>query len=129
MENVTLVSHEDNKITLSVTGLEDGVVKKLADMTFEANEGLAVGNYNIFTSIGDANIGCDFQTIVLIIKCDINGDGKVNNKDLTRLFQYLSGWDVEVNIDALDINGDGKVNNKDITRLFQYLPGWEVEVY
>ena len=27
---------------------------------------------------------------------DINGDGKVNNKDVTRLFQYLTGYDVEI---------------------------------
>jgi lysophospholipase L1-like esterase len=27
---------------------------------------------------------------------DINGDGEVNNKDLVRLFQYLSGWAVEI---------------------------------
>ena len=27
---------------------------------------------------------------------DVNGDGKVNNKDLLRLFQYVSGYDVEV---------------------------------
>ena len=27
---------------------------------------------------------------------DVNGDGEVNNKDLTRLFRYLSGWDVEL---------------------------------
>ena len=27
---------------------------------------------------------------------DLNGDGAVNNKDLTRLFKYLSGWDVEL---------------------------------
>ena len=27
---------------------------------------------------------------------DINGDGVVNNKDLIRLFRYLSGWDVEI---------------------------------
>ncbi|MBR4911078.1 MAG: hypothetical protein IKZ59_02815, partial [Clostridia bacterium] len=27
---------------------------------------------------------------------DVNGDGNVNNKDLTRLFQYLSDWDVEI---------------------------------
>ena len=60
---------------------------------------------------------------------DINNDGKVNNKDLTRLFQYLSDWDVEVNEDALDVNGDGKINNKDLTRLFQYLSDWDVDIY
>ena len=60
---------------------------------------------------------------------DINNDGSVNNKDLTRLFQYLSDWDVEVNESALDINGDGSVNNKDLTRLFQYLSDWDVEIH
>lgn len=60
---------------------------------------------------------------------DINGDGKVNNKDATRLFQYLSGWTVLVEETSLDVNGDGKINNKDATRLFQYLSGWEVAIY
>ena len=60
---------------------------------------------------------------------DINGDGKVNNKDATRLFQYLSDWDVEVVEAALDVNGDGRVNNKDATRLFQYLSDWDVEIF
>lgn len=60
---------------------------------------------------------------------DINGDGSVNNKDLTRLFQYLSNWKVDVNDAALDVNGDGNVNNKDLTRLFQYLSNWDVEIY
>ncbi|MBR4909701.1 MAG: hypothetical protein IKZ47_00055 [Clostridia bacterium] len=60
---------------------------------------------------------------------DINGDESVNNKDLTRLFQHLSDWDVEVNVDALDVNGDGAVNNKDLTRLFQYLSDWDVQIF
>ncbi|MBO7520045.1 MAG: dockerin type I repeat-containing protein, partial [Clostridia bacterium] len=60
---------------------------------------------------------------------DINGDGEVDNKDLTRLFQFLSNWDVEVNEDALDVNGDGSVDNKDLTRLFQYLSNWDVEIF
>ncbi len=60
---------------------------------------------------------------------DINGDGVTNNKDLTRLFQYLSDWDIAVSTSALDVNGDGALNNKDLTRLFQYLADWEVEIY
>lgn len=60
---------------------------------------------------------------------DINGDGELNNKDLTRLFQQLSGWDVEVQEVAMDINGDGNIDNKDLTRLFQYLSGWDVEIH
>ena len=60
---------------------------------------------------------------------DINGDAELNNKDLTRFFQYLSDWDVEVNEAALDVNGDGSVNNKDLTRLFQYLSDWDVEIF
>lgn len=60
---------------------------------------------------------------------DINGDGEVDNKDLTRLFQYLSNWEVDVNETALDVNGDGSVDNKDLTRLFQYLSNWDVEIH
>ena len=60
---------------------------------------------------------------------DITNDERVNNKDLVRLFQYLSGWDVEVNEDALDVNGDTRVNNKDLVRLFQFLSGWDVTIY
>lgn len=62
-------------------------------------------------------------------KGDVNADGLLNNKDLTRLFQYLSDWDVQVNEAALDINGDGSINNKDLTRLFQYLSDWDVQIF
>ena len=60
---------------------------------------------------------------------DINSDYLVDNRDLTRLFQYLTDWDVEVEEKTLDVNGDGEINNKDLTRLYQYLSGWEVEIY
>ena len=59
---------------------------------------------------------------------DINDDGDVDNKDLIRLFQYLSEWGVEVNEAALDVNGDQAVDNKDLIRLFQYLSEWGVEI-
>ncbi|MBR3474405.1 MAG: hypothetical protein IKH34_05005 [Oscillospiraceae bacterium] len=60
---------------------------------------------------------------------DINGDGKVNNKDVTRLQRYLKGAAVDVNEAALDVNGDGKVNNKDLTRLQRYVKGADVEIH
>ena len=59
---------------------------------------------------------------------DINGDGKVNNKDVTRLQKYLKGDDVEVVAFNLDTNGDGNVNNKDLTRLQRYVKGVDVEI-
>ncbi|MBR2319364.1 MAG: hypothetical protein IKA50_01090 [Clostridia bacterium] len=59
---------------------------------------------------------------------DVNSDGKVNNKDLGRLQQYVNGWDVSISASAADVNGDGKVNNKDLGRLQQYVNGWDVEL-
>ena len=52
---------------------------------------------------------------------DVTGDGTVNLKDVTKLFQY-----VNKQIDTLgdadgDITGDGVVNLKDVTKLFQYV--------
>ena len=60
---------------------------------------------------------------------DINGDGTVNNKDLTRLMKYISGEEVEVVAVTVDPNGDGTENNKDLTRLMKFLAGEAVEIY
>ncbi len=62
---------------------------------------------------------------------DINGDGSVNIRDITRLKQVVAGgYDVTYVEEALDTNGDGSVNIRDITRLKQYVAGgYGVEVY
>lgn len=59
---------------------------------------------------------------------DMNGDGKVNGKDVTALSRHLAGWDVEINELAADVNGDGVVNGKDVTLLSRYLAGWDVKL-
>ena len=59
---------------------------------------------------------------------DINGDGVVNSKDLTRFIKYLAGQDVTVDEDTLDTTGDGIVNTKDLIRLLKYLSGESVSI-
>ena len=59
---------------------------------------------------------------------DVNGDGKVNIFDVTRLERYLAGFNVEINENNANINGDGKVNLFDLTRLKRYLAGFDVEL-
>ena len=83
----------------------------------------------IIVSVTDGEVNVNVEVRAAYIPGDINGDGSVNNKDLTRLFQYLSDWDVWVNEAALDVNGDGNVNNKDLTRFFQYLSDWDVQIF
>ena len=90
----------------------------------EQKESILINNYN--DSLLNATWHYNYIPHIL---GDISDDSLVNNKDLTRLFQYLSDWNVDVNEVALDINGDGKVNNKDLTCLFQYLSGWGVEIF
>ena len=49
---------------------------------------------------------------------DVDGDGEINNKDVVRLFRYVSTADVLYER-KYDFNEDGKVNNKDVVQLFK----------
>ena len=85
--------------------------------------------YCVITDAYGNSVNTDTVTLKLAtLPGDLNGDGKLNNKDATRLMQYLAGWDVDAAVPP-DINGDGKLNNKDVTRLMQYLAGWDVEIH
>ena len=61
---------------------------------------------------------------------DINGDGKVDVKDLVRLMRVLAG-DKNIESDPVmnDTNGDTKVDTKDLIRLMKYLSGQDVEIF
>lgn len=112
-----------------------------ATLVFAINSDAGVGTSNVTVTydpedvydISYSNVEFAVQAgkvqILDHIPGDISGDGSVNNKDLSLLFQYLSDWNVKVNQVALDVNGDGKVNNKDLSLLFQYLSDWNVEIH
>ena len=60
---------------------------------------------------------------------DVNKDGTVNNKDISALFRYINGFDVDVDTIACDVTGDGKINNKDVTLLFKHVSGADVTIF
>lgn len=49
---------------------------------------------------------------------DLNGDGRISNIDVILLFEYVSGGNNSVRLEAADVDGDGEVNNKDVVMLF-----------
>ena len=57
---------------------------------------------------------------------DVDGDGDVDQRDVTRLRRYLAGWDVEIIMEACDADGDKDIDQRDVTRLRRYLAGWDV---
>ena len=82
--------------------------------------------YNVFAGLNTEvaykliNGGVDVKNYEL---GDVNGDGKVNNKDVVALFKFLNNVYTEddVIVDACDFNCDGKINNKDVVALFRYV--------
>ena len=93
-----------------------------AETAFNAGQGTQVTAETV--SEDDTTVYADWR-----LPGDVNGDGKVNNKDATRLQKYLKGDEVEVVEFNLDVNGDGKVNNKDLTRLQRYLKTGDMEIF
>ena len=63
-----------------------------------------------------------------VVYGDVNGDGKVNNRDLGMLQQYLNDYDVTIDLVAADVTHDDRVNNRDLGLLQQYLNDWDVNL-
>ena len=94
--------------------------------------GCTVCDYGSYTGGGDKGIRpvicINLNSGQSLKKGDVNGDGKVDAKDVTVLKRYLaSGWNVNVDSSVADVNGDGTVSSKDVTALRRYLlGGWGI---
>ncbi len=69
----------------------------------------------------------ELDSAVVIVTGDINGDGYINNKDVSMLSRYLVNKEQlsQYAIAAADVNADGAVNNRDAALLARYLVGKE----
>lgn len=137
----TSESQNANPYHVQWFGLKDdttnGVIAKL---TFKAKENVEEGDYPIDITYDEYEIGNEkdeqvhFDVVNGIVKIakhmpgDVNGDGRVNLRDVIRLNQFVAGWKVTVVDNSTDINGDGRVNLRDVIRLNQYVAGWKVEI-
>ena len=94
---------------------------------------------NIFTALGNTKIlpnveGHEYIKDQLVkaieeepptfVKGDVNDDGEVDIIDSMMFDRYLSGWDVEINLEAGEINDDGEIDIIDVMLLDRYLGGW-----
>ncbi len=113
----------------TVTLLRGGdVVSTLTAGTTYTIEGLSVGVYTLQVS-KDGYETAEYSVVIAtdvvqdvtltaiapaVEPGDVNGDGKVNNRDLGLLQKYLNGSAVTIDTDAADLYDDGKINNRDL---------------
>lgn len=59
------------------------------------------------------------------LKGDVNGDGKVNTMDVSRLYAHVRGTNPlsDEQLANADVNGDGKINTMDVSRLYAHVRG------
>ncbi len=107
-------------------------------LTFRVKDDAPFGNTNISLSYDPYDVYNDnwdnvtFATVDGVISIidytlgDVNDDGRINNRDLGLLQQYLNGWSVSIIDVAADVNVDGAINNRDFGLIQQYLNEWDV---
>ena len=65
-----------------------------------------------------SSVAVDFEAAALCLPGDVNGDGKVNTTDLTKLRDYLLGRRPAGFVaEAADLNQDGRIDIADLTLL------------
>lgn len=124
----------------------------LVTLLFQIKDSAAPGSYPVTVSYykgkqgnnvdgEDVNYDQDFNrvpityvdgsvTVYSYTPGDLNGDDKINTKDVVYLLRYIAGWSLDgLEEDALDVNGDGKVNSKDAVHLLRYIAGWDVTLH
>lgn len=96
-------------------------------ITFNPNDVFDFGSENVeFTTVDGAINVTSAIVPPANMPGDVNGDGKVNVRDLGVMQQYINGWNVNIDLDAADVNDDGKVNVRDLGLMQQSINGWDV---
>lgn len=85
-----------------------------------ATENLDTGKYYVRVKANGTQLASETQEIDIFLYGDVNGDGKVDIDDLTRLRRYIAESSTVI-FPGADVNGDGTVDIDDLTRLRRYI--------
>ena len=115
----------------------DSTADLLATLSFQILAGAEEGTYALTVEVNceDDVFNADDETVWLrpvdgavivvnVLPGDADGNGKLNNRDLGMLQQYLKEYDMTgkgFNEAAVDLDGNGKINNRDLGLLQKLL--------
>ena len=85
-----------------------------------ATENLDTGKYYVRAKANGTQLASETQEIDIFLYGDVNGDGKVDIDDLTRLRRYLAESSTVI-FPGADANGDGTVDIDDLTLLRKFI--------
>ena len=85
-----------------------------------ATDNLDTGKYYVRVKANGTQLASETQEIDIFLYGDVNGDGKVDIDDLTRLRKYFAELTTVI-FPGADANGDGKVDIDDLTLLRKYI--------
>ncbi|MBR5347730.1 MAG: hypothetical protein IK125_00660 [Lachnospiraceae bacterium] len=83
-------------------------------------DGLDLTSATLNFTMPDHAVSAKATFVTTVIVGDLNGDGTLDEADLTLLKDYLLGKDVTLT-NSGDLNGDGSVNTLDLIHLYKYL--------
>ena len=83
----------------------------------------AMWQYSFTGKVDGIQGDVDLNTADCIIG-DVNGDGRLDTKDIMQIMRYVAGWSgVSLNETKADVNKDGYVNTDDVLKLMQHIAG------
>ena len=114
---------KETKCTLTVNGgiLNIKAEGKCVDLPADKiilGDGVTYIKGTSLTDGGNVIVGIDEEPA---FPGDVDGNNRLNMKDLATLQRYVNGWDVKINEKNADLTGDKKINMKDVAELQKLL--------
>ena len=115
-----------NGVAAPAKGMEVWVTKPGGGVIVESGAGPAVAAY-FFADAGGGKVTIDdggVLSIDVILYGDVNGDGVVDEMDVTALERHFARWPGAINESAADVNGDRVVDEMDVVVLERHFARW-----